>query len=73
MALKTKLNKALIINKNWCKGCGICIEVCPKDVLELRGHVLVIKDLDSCIQCSLCELKCPDYAIYLKEDDEDED
>ncbi len=31
---KPKLKKHHI-NRDWCKGCGICVELCPKKVLEL--------------------------------------
>ncbi|WP_066497031.1 4Fe-4S dicluster domain-containing protein [Abyssisolibacter fermentans] len=62
-------NKQLIIKPEWCKGCGICINFCPKDVLELNEKGKInIKNIDECIKCGLCELRCPDYAIYLKED-----
>lgn len=63
MTLKTleKLN----VEKELCKGCGICVAFCPKNVLEIKNEKVAIKDLDSCIQCGQCELRCPDYAIYL--------
>lgn len=53
------------MEKELCKGCGICVAFCPKDVLAIKDEKVVIKDLDSCIQCGQCELRCPDYAIYL--------
>jgi 2-oxoglutarate ferredoxin oxidoreductase subunit delta len=60
-------SKQLIIEKSWCKGCSICIEYCPKKVLELKENTVDIIDIDRCIQCGQCELRCPDYAIYLKD------
>lgn len=57
--------KQLKLNVEWCKGCGICVEFCPKNVLELDHDKISIKNLDQCIKCGQCELRCPDYAIYL--------
>ncbi len=56
--------KAIVINRDWCKGCGICIALCPKKVLELDGSdkAVVIRP-DDCICCRMCELRCPDLAI----------
>ena len=64
--------KTLIISEDWCKGCGICVSTCPKDVLEMKEEVVAIKDLEKCIYCELCEMRCPDFAIYIKEDEEDD-
>ena len=57
---------ALAINKKFCKGCGICVAFCPKQVLALDelGKVHVVKG-DDCIACGQCELRCPDYAIFV--------
>ncbi len=56
----------LHIKKDWCKGCNICVAFCPKDVLTLdKNGKIEIKDIDSCISCGLCELRCPDLAIFL--------
>ncbi len=61
-------NKKLFINPKWCKGCGICVEFCPKHVLSLAHEKVQISNADACILCGLCELRCPDYAIYIEEE-----
>jgi 2-oxoglutarate ferredoxin oxidoreductase subunit delta len=62
-----------------CKGCGFCIEFCPNDVLvesekfNVKGyHPPETKDPDKCISCKLCELICPDFAIFIVALDEEE-
>lgn len=54
-----------------CKGCTFCIEHCPKDVLEMseevnrKGyHYPIAVTQGECVNCSLCEMICPDFAIY---------
>lgn len=62
MSEEKKLPRIEIIEK-YCKGCHICVEFCPKDVLEMKGFVASVKNLDACIKCMQCELRCPDFAI----------
>ncbi len=62
MAAKKKI-KEIVINTNWCKGCRICVSVCPKHVLAMDQLVATVVDLDSCIVCGLCEMSCPDFCI----------
>lgn len=63
---KPKL-KRHVINRNWCKGCGICVHFCPRHVLELddQDKVVAARPQD-CIACRLCELRCPDLAIEIE-------
>ncbi len=61
-----KVLKQLIINRDWCKGCGICVKFCPRQVLELDGKdKSVCMRPEACICCMMCELRCPDLAIEI--------
>ena len=61
------MKKKLVINRAWCKGCGVCAAFCPRGVLALEGDKIKIAMPENCISCGMCELRCPDYAIYLEE------
>ena len=67
--MKPKL-KQHQINPEWCKGCGICVELCPKKVLDLNSQdkVYAARSQD-CICCKLCEIRCPDFAIEIEIDE----
>ncbi|KXG76847.1 4Fe-4S binding protein [Thermotalea metallivorans] len=67
-----KENLTLKIKKEWCKGCGICVAFCPKNVLALKDEKIEIVDPEKCIKCGLCELRCPDYAIFLGGNEDEE-
>jgi 2-oxoglutarate ferredoxin oxidoreductase subunit delta len=63
-----------------CKGCGYCIEFCPKQALEeskdmnARGvHPPKIADETKCILCSFCTAVCPDFAIFTVERKKEEE
>lgn len=58
------------INTSRCKGCNLCIMVCPKDIIvagkdfNSSGYFpAMVIDPDRCTGCSLCAEICPEVAI----------
>jgi 2-oxoglutarate ferredoxin oxidoreductase subunit delta len=67
------------VKEDWCKGCNICIDRCPVDALEesdklnRRGiRPPRLKKENDCNYCRLCELLCPDLAVTVIPDKEDD-
>jgi len=61
------------------EGCGICIFVCPKNLfcaseeMNEAGYLPPeIKDISECTGCMNCMIYCPDFAIVVEKDPEDE-
>ena len=60
----------IVIDEEKCKGCGLCVSACPKDVIAMSDRLnskgyhpaKQIKE-EECIACGLCYLICPDVAI----------
>lgn len=66
-----KILGAVVINEDRCKGCALCVDACPKNVLALAErkvnvhgypYVEAIK-ADDCIGCASCGIVCPDGCI----------
>ena len=57
-----------------CKGCGLCVEACPKkivvlskDKLNAKGfHPAQVTDMEQCIGCAFCATMCPDLVITVE-------
>lgn len=62
------------IDAQRCKGCALCVTVCPKGVLEmssdvnLKGYFPVDRaHPERCVYCALCCTMCPDVALTIQE------
>jgi len=64
----------IVIHENRCKGCQLCVSVCPTDMLELASDrfntlgyrpIQVCKE-DVCTGCGICAVICPDvvFTVY---------
>lgn len=60
----------LIIDR--CKGCGICVDACPHDLLQFSGkhnkkgyEYVVLTDNDACTSCTQCAVMCPEIALHI--------
>ena len=57
-----------------CKGCGLCVNACPKKILEMARDKInkkgfnpaQIVDQDKCIGCAICAQMCPDVVIRVE-------
>ena len=61
-------------NVDLCKGCGLCVDACPKKIIELSVDILnkkgyhpaAITDQEKCIACAMCASMCPDVVIKVE-------
>jgi 2-oxoglutarate ferredoxin oxidoreductase subunit delta len=56
-----------------CKGCGLCVGVCPRRALEMSQQLnsagnsyVEVTDIDKCTACGMCFQMCPDMAIEIE-------
>ena len=59
----------IIVNTEYCKGCGYCIDVCPVGCITFSeapnksGYQFIKVNKDDCIKCGSCYTVCPD-SVY---------
>jgi len=64
----------IIVDEHYCKGCGLCIAVCPREIIVLdpdkitdKGyHPAMLTDEAQCTACANCALICPEVAITVE-------
>ncbi len=66
----TKVKGAIVVNTETCKGCEVCIPVCPEKVIGMSSevnrkgfHFAYMEHPEDCTGCINCGLVCPDRAI----------
>lgn len=67
----SKMKGAIIVDTDRCKGCMLCVNACPQEVIELAAkkvnlhgypYVTPVK-IDDCTGCASCAVVCPDGCI----------
>lgn len=65
---------SITVNQAVCKGCELCVNACPKnlialdkDVINAKGyHPAKMTDASQCVGCAMCAMMCPDVAITVE-------
>ncbi len=62
----------LLVHETWCKGCRICVDLCPTKTLAMvespdrwEGSIVKVTNMEACNGCGICEAECPDFAISI--------
>lgn len=65
-----KIKGTIVVDRERCKGCGVCVASCPCNVLAMsaevngKGYTFVqMADPDACTGCASCAVICPDSVI----------
>lgn len=68
--VSSKANNKVVIDFEFCKGCGLCLRVCPRGVLGFsedfnsQGYFPArVCAQEKCIGCGFCAEVCPEVAI----------
>lgn len=70
---------SVVIDKEYCKGCNLCIAVCKPGALSEGGernaksYLVPDHDPEKCVACGTCEITCPEMAITVTKEKEKND
>ena len=61
----------IVVDEEWCKGCQLCVAVCPSHLIQLAGYfnrkghqpVILVDPDQRCTGCTLCAMMCPEAGI----------
>jgi len=63
----------VILHEERCKGCKLCIEFCPRHILEVDKKInakgffsIKVTEQEKCTGCASCAVMCPDVAIEIE-------
>lgn len=73
-------NYRVKIDQGTCKACGLCVDRCPMDALQLENSPLATNkkgqaselDPGKCLGCGVCVYKCPTQSLILERKEEEE-
>lgn len=71
------MSNRVIIDETVCKGCGLCVKVCPKKILAINKKKMnqkgynpsYVTDAKQCVACAMCAIMCPDSAIKVEKEE----
>ena len=79
MTVSKKIQYAVIIKPEECKGCARCVNACPKKVLKMEtrlnamGFPYAYYTGDGCIGCGACFYNCPEPGAVTVTEETEED